>query len=380
MEDVKIRTNEKSRIMITDNNGISKKEFTYRNYKEGDEKEIILLLKSVFKSPKFDDEKYWNWLHKDNPAKMSKISVVEYDRKIIGHCGLVPAFMMIDNKLQIGFYAANIAVHQNYRRLGIFSNLWRHAYNSISKEESPIIYCYPSKLTFPWYIKKSGWFEIPCLPMLYKPLDLKYLLRAKIKNKYLLKAIRPLEFFLEKIFFRNKKYISDGLEIKKVAFLDDKIDELWKNASKGKKIITVRDKRYLTWRYLKNPKYNFTIFTGEREGKILGYIVIRLFQVDKYSKGSMIVDFLTLPGRDDVLHDLIIKAIQYCKEEGAYATRCYIQDKYYYNFLRKMGFIQNVFEERYMRLCAKNLKDEDMDLFYNIENWYITAGDLPTEI
>lgn len=357
------------------------KKIIIRKYKEGDEKQIIPLLKLIFKLPMFEDEKYWNWMYKNNPINLIKIWVAEDDGKIVGHYAVMPVSMKIDDELQIGTLSLNIAVHLDYQGQGIFSALVKQTYNELYEEGIPITYVYPNERSYPIFMKKLDWFELPSLPTLFRPLDLEGLLMRKIHNKYLVKMVNSFGLLFLKIFFRERKCdLLEKIAVVKASFFDDQIDEFWERASKGYKIITVRDKKYLTWRYLDNPNYDYTIYLAEKEGKILGYIVLKLKAIDKYLSSGMIVDLLTLPDRKDVAVTLILKAIGYFKEEGADVVTCYMQNKYYYELLRKMSFIPILLKIQNTKLCARIHTTKNKTLFTSNKNWFITRGDRPNEI
>lgn len=350
-----------------------------RKYKEGDEKQIIPLLKLVFKLPMFEDEKYWNWMYKNNPTNLIKIWVAEDNEKIVGHYAVMPVSMKIDDNLQIGTLSINTAVHPDYQGQGIFPTLAKQTYNELTEEGIPITYVYPNERAYPIYIKKLDWFEIPSLPTLFRPLDLERLLMRKIHNSYLVKMINSFGLLSLKIFFGERKYdISEKIDVAKTSFFDNRVDEFWEEVSKEYKIIAVRDKKYLTWRYLDNPNYDYAIYLAERERKMLGYIVLKLMAIDKSSKSGMIVDLLTLPDQKDATFALIVKAIEYFKEEGADVVACYIQNRYYYNLLRKMGFIPIPLKNP--KLCARIHTTKNKTLFTSNKNWFITSGDRPHEI
>ena len=353
---------------------ISPKSVIFRKYKEGDEKQIITLLKRVFREPVFDDEKYWNWMYKNNPTNLMKIWLAEDHGKIVGHYALMPVLMKIEDKLQIGTLAINIAIHPEYQGQGIFSTLVKQTYTELAEEGIPITYVFPNERSYPIFIKKLDCFEIPSLPTLLRPLDLEKLLTRKIHNRYLVKIISSFGL-LFLIFFRERKYnLAEKIDVVKTSFFDNRIDEFWKDASKGYKIITVRDKKYLTWRYLDNPNYDYTLYLAEKEGSILGYIVLRSRILGEDLKNGVIVDLLTLPNRKDVSFTLILKAIEHFKEENMDVASCNIQNKFYYNILRKTGFIPVPITTS--RVCAQvHTTEIPKNFFVNPENWFITQGD-----
>lgn len=354
-----------------------------RKFKEGDEKQIIPLLKLVFKSSIYDNEKYWNWMYKNNPINLMKIWVAEDNGKIVGHNAVIPVLMKIDNKIQLGTLELNTAVHPNYQGQGIFSALAKKLYNELAAEGLSVTYGYPNEIIYPIRINKLGWFKISSLPVLFRPLNLTGLVMGKVKNRYivyLVSRINNLGLLSLKIFFKGKKYKPpQKINVREVSFFNDRFDEFWDDASKAYKIIVVRDKNYLKWRYLDNPNYGYTIYSAEKEGKIFGYIVLRL-AVEKHSKSGMIVDFLTLSEQKDVAFSLISKAIEHFKKERADLVTCYIQNQYYYDLLRVSGFMPIPLQKYRPKFCARINVAINKEFFTDVSNWFLTNGDRSNEI
>jgi len=350
-----------------------------RRYKEGDEKQIVPLLKLVFPGSKYIDEKYWNWMYKNNPTHLIRIWVAEDNEKIVGHYAVMSVFMKVNDKLQTGALSLNIAVHPDYQGRGIFPRLAKQASRELSEEGIVFTYVYPNKRSFPIFIEKLGWFEVPSLPVLFKPLNLEKLLARKVGNRFLAKMINPFGLLFLKVFFGERRNdISKGIDVIRVTSLDDRVDGFWEQASKPYKIIALRDKKYLTWRYFDKPDNSYMMYLAEKEGEMLGYIVLKLVTIDESSKSGTIVDLLTLPGREDVVLTLILKAIEHFKEEEADVAMCYMQNKYCYELLRKIGFVP--FPPVTPKLCAQIYTAEHRTLFSDVRDYFITGGDRPHEI
>jgi N-acetylglutamate synthase-like GNAT family acetyltransferase len=345
-----------------------------RRYRPGDEEQIVPLLKVVFQEPIYDDMKYWKWMFKDNPTNMQNIWVAEEDGKIVGHWSFQPNMMKIDGKRQIGMQAMNLAVHPDYQGRGIFSALAKQAYSDIDQEQIPFLYTYANKQSFPILTKRMGWFEIPTLPVLIKPLDFKNILIRKIHSRYLARMLNYVGLQILKIFFRGKKFSTPAeINITRVTSFDDRFDAFWEDAGLERNM-TVRNKKYLTWRYIDKPDAKYVIYVAEKDGAILGYTVLGWKKYRQFKIG-VIVDVLTLHHTKESVLALISKANEHFQEERADAVICNMQDRLYYGFVRKMGFFPLPFQTN--KLCLRVHPGKVKASFSNFDKYFLTYGDRP---
>ena len=117
---------------------------------------------------------------------------------------------------------------------------------------------------------------ISSLPILVKPLNLKNLLTIVLRSRYLASLFNYAGLPILKAFFGGKKFnpLSE-IGIKRIDSFDDRFDAFGENACL-KRNMTIRDKKYLTWRYIDKPNSNYIIYVAEKEGKVFGYIVLAL--------------------------------------------------------------------------------------------------------
>jgi len=346
-----------------------------RKYMEGDEEKIINLVNIAFNVE--IDKKYWNWKYKENPTKLIKIWVVENRRELIGHMSFIPMIMKIEGKTQIGALQSSDAVHPKYQGQGIYTKLCKQVHPEI-KEITAINFDCPSERGYPFAIK-FGYFKVCSLPRLFKPLDLERILQRHLRNVYLIKIISTFFTLFLKIFYATNKfnYTSiKGINIRKISSFDNRFNDFWKKVSKNYKIIVVKDKEYLTWRYIDKPSNNYTVYSAEEEDEILGYIVLESVKTE-YLKGGRIMDILTLTGREDVIQSLILKAIAHFKEENADIIHCCIsKNNIYYDILKKNGFIPLFFVKKPRLVARANTTEISKSFLINPKNWFITSGDL----
>jgi len=230
-----------------------------------------------------------------------------------------------------------------YQGKGIFPFLVRKA-----KSHAKIVYSFPNKKSLPIFIHKLGWKQKETLDQLLYIIDAAKLARRKGKHFFLMKLIT------------KKPHISSNSSIllRKITTFDKKTTSLWKKISKSD-IITVRDQAYLSWRFIKNPTANYTIYRAEKNNEITGYIVLKTNGIT-----GTVIDILSID--NETLDALIAKSVDHFKLT-ADVVHCNLSTSHpYYNRFKKHGFMRNPF-----------VRDEPK-LVVNTENfnrWSITNSD-----
>ena len=350
-------------------------------YKEGDENGIFELMEAVYPEKKYDREKWmrwWRWMYMNNPAGVSRIWIATHGDKIVGHYPLIPTNMKIGNEIVIASQNIDLMTHPDYRHQGMFSTLEKKALIEADKEGINVTYGFPNESAYPGHLK-SGWFDVCPMQVTFKPLNLENILKKGISNKFLLKFCTVMSRFVISIFYKTKKPSKvDGLTISEIISFDNRINLFWERISNDYRILTVRDKEYLNWRYFNVPDADFTIYLAEKNREILGYIVLRCVEVPEARglKLGCIFDVLALSNQDEVIHSLISKAIKYFEREKVDAICCkMIAGKRLQNIFRKNGFISSRFI-KYGYLCAyTSLLKISETYLKDRNNWFIQLGD-----
>lgn len=358
-----------------------------REYQEGDEAAILSLLKLVLRQSLNRDEElmswvnpqYWNWMFKNNPAGNPIIVLAEVAKKLVGHYALVPMRMLIKGKERTGTLAMNMVIHPDYQGRGIFSALVDKAAYKARTQDMPVTFVFPNVNSRPVLVEKLGWL-VPCsMTTLFRPLKAVKILRRQIRNRNLKNILLGVGLLVvSRVFCRSKKVVSGKVSIEQCSSFYKRFNDFAETASQAYGIITIRDGKYLTWRYMDNPIDTYTIYTAEEGDKVLGYIVLKLLE-DETSPTGIIMDMLILPDRKEIASLLIQKAIGYFREQEADVVLCYIpKSNPYYGILRNNGFIVHFLTEdsNICRLVARsNTAEIPPSFIENDENWFITCGD-----
>lgn len=123
--------------------------------------------------------------------------------------------------------------------------------------------------------------------------------------------------------------------LRQVGRFDDRIDEFWREACKPFLLIVERKKEYVNWRYADPRAGNFRITIAELGDAVVGYVVTSASRDRGY-----IADLLALPGRTDIAHSLLRRAVDELRSDGNSVIECWSpRDHPYRSALEANGFV-----------------------------------------
>jgi GNAT superfamily N-acetyltransferase len=127
---------------------------------------------------------------------------------------------------------------------------------------------------------------------------------------------------------------SSAWSIRSAARFDERVRQFMIEASAPFWLIVERTPEYLNWRFADDRAGGFTIRLAEAEGRMLGYLVLRM----SGSRGY-IADLLALPGRDDVVASLVADALDLFRSSGVSSVECWATRNHpYRQVLHQHGF------------------------------------------
>ncbi|MBN2074615.1 MAG: GNAT family N-acetyltransferase [Dehalococcoidales bacterium] len=348
-----------------------------RQYKDGDEDAIFGLTKAVYGEQDKDVwMRRWQWIYKDNPGGVGRIWLADDNGLLAGHYSLVYMWLKIGDKIVKASQNIDQMTHPDYRRQGIARTLATKALEEAGSEGIPVTTAFTNESSYVIDLK-TGFVNIDLLKALVKPLELKKILGKYVSNKFLLKTGAGIMSMLIGIFRRTVKAPEvEGLKITRVTRFDERINDLWKEIADDYRVLVVRDREYLNWRYVDIPDIEYTIFTAELEGKILGYMVLRCESQPGLTFGR-IYDLVVPAGQQAVAHTLILKAIEYFKERKAdLVIYRVIAGKSLIKTLKKCGFFTVPFtHQKTDFLIRTNTADFSEELFITPGYWFVQTGD-----
>jgi len=342
--------------------------------RDGDEKDlkgILSLRKIVFGELEEDklEERFWRWEYEQGPYGKAFIYIVEEGGRCIGHLADFPKQFSVNGKVVPGTFHLELMVHPDYWRKGIFHEMEKYAVQHVKNENKLLMTACTVRQESINGLKKVGWKPVCQLPVLVFPIRFRGILNRYLHSQslnFLVGGVTRFFYFL--LYGLKRKKETGGVEIEKVSQLDDSFDHFWQKALSLYSIIGIRNRNYLTWRYLQHPTRNYTIYRAKKNGGMTGYIVLRKVELLKFNS-AVIVDLLAL---DDVtLSALVQRGIQHSQQEGADLLGVIVPQVHFsYRLLRKMGFLPSL--KTFLFLIYPHSND---DVLFSPGKWYANWGD-----
>lgn len=342
-----------------------------RDGNKKDLKGILSLRKVVFEEMEKDklDERFWKWEFEEGPDGKGLIYIAGEGNKIIGHLADLPRRFSAHAKVVRGTLSVDLMVHPDHRRKGIFAEMGRYAVQRTKNENILFTSAFPIRKETIQGFKKLGWKEIMRLPVLVYPIRFR-----GIVNRYL--HFLPLSlfiggiarFFYNLLFLMRRRKEGKGIEIEKIDQLDDQFEHFWEKALSLYPIMGVRDRNYMTWRYLRHPTRTYTIYRAVEKGEMRGFIVLRKVDLLAFNS-AVIVDLLALDR--DALTVLVEKGIGYSQKEGVDLLGFMVSKLHpYYQLLRRNGFLPS--PKTFLFMIYSHEEDKEL---LDPKGWYVNWGD-----
>jgi hypothetical protein len=311
-----------------------------RNYQPGDERGIIRLFQMTFRKRKSVSR--WRWQFLENPYGKANIVLLETDKAgIVGHMGGILVRFNFQGDIIPASQIVDVMIHPAFRGRATFDRLGR-AYIQNSRDNGiKLLYGFNEDVVARSYRRFFGaelalvseWVhEIPRSQALCEPAD-------------------------------NDPKVSPA------ARFDAQADALWGRIKGGYPCATVRDSRYLNWRY--SPRsdrdYAFWQVADPSSGRIVAMVVLGASESD-----GLILELLSDPDDAKAIAALLRASIAHFLRVGKPRVRAWLSAR---GKLRECaqaaGFraIDSGFHLNLLRL------DESLDAAALKKNFYYTLGD-----
>jgi hypothetical protein len=237
------------------------------------------------------------------------------------------------------------AVDPRYRERGLYGAILDHAREGSQETDFGLAFWYS---TNPRTRRRSSVRQPKSLANPIEVLRKPYRARAIVarrRERYGGRMPAPLAVLrieLERAFhrLRHRPYwrrAGGDWSITTLERFDERIGGFFDEAARSFDFAVVRTRDYLNWRYFDPAAARFTVRAAEEEGKLLGYLALKITEGE-----GCIADLLALPGRTEVVRSLVEDALGCFREAGVERVTCWMISRHPYNgILRRYGFIDS---------------------------------------
>jgi hypothetical protein len=293
---------------------------------------------------------------------MNFICVVLSGDRIIGVNGSVYKRIKIGNKVSLCIFGTDMAVHPDFRRRGV-SNQINDCFFEYMENHEDVFSYWATEL--PFLIEKYKNLY-PLFPHFFR-----YFNRIRdmgFHNRFnptesLLARVRRLGLHTVKLLndmrnsFTMSAPLDKGVQIMGIDEFDDRAEAFWDEIKDHYDFIVERTRDHMNWSYCDPRGLDFTVKLAEEDGRMLGYVVLRMDDSGLYSRGE-VIDLLTVPGRMDVADALLADATRILDENGInMCSTMLLKGHPYEGVFRRHGFF-NVIKKAYVfyYLSKKNVE------------------------
>jgi hypothetical protein len=328
-----------------------------RDYRPGDGPGIVDLLNEVFSE---DDERFeartraqWSWVYEQNPAGNQIIVAQDRDGRIVGHYACIPYKTVVRGEEVICGQGVDSMVASDYRRglktEGLFLRTARRYFEQYGvPEQNAFGYGFPNKKAF-----RIGVRLLKYIPM-----------------------HAPVSTLARNLFDRaNDAEVAEGAdtggEVVSIGRFGDAADRLWERLLPEVGMGTVRDARFLNWRYIDCPFATHSAYgLVDESGALRGAYVSR---VDWTGPPILALsEFLVPAGDESTAIRLLAHAVAQGRESGQQRVEVWFPPTHpLFSVALSHGFVA---EESPFNLCIK-IYDPAMDPDWVRANWYFSIGD-----
>ncbi len=339
-----------------------------RDYRPGDETQLVALFERVFGRAMTLDQ--WRWKLKGRDTHLENVWVAEAGDRLVGQYAVIPTLAKIEGRAKQAAISVDAMVHPQFRRRGILTALVRHGHQALSEAGFAFTLGLPNEQ---WGSREAalGWRRLFPLRWLTRPLRPEAMLARRLGAPSL--ARLTLLGTLWNRSLRRGRASQGNLEVRHVAAAGEAFDALWESCAGDASASISRDASWVRWRYLEAVPHRFRVLLAEREGKPAGFLAYRIDRSAERSVG-LIPEILTAKTDAAALEALLEAALgQFLAEGVESAVTLAVPGAWMYAALRRRGFLPR---RQAFSVGIIPLGDEiPMHVLSDAASWHMMGGD-----
>jgi hypothetical protein len=322
---------------------IEREAWRVRLYRDEDRAALLGLSALHYGEKEGGREEYVDWLYPRNPYGSPKVVVGE-DKKTDRLAGFVFALAY---KIKVGdeyhrcYMGCNGLVHPDFRRSAIYGDILKLQHEA-SFTDGVTLYGFPKEVSM-YRLRAAGFNVLTRVPLLIRPLDIGVLATRRLKRPLVRLGVTVGWTIAANTLYRPRSANSRrwGLQIATEDAFDESFDRFWERVAPKYGVSIVRDRSFLSWRFRGAAFRTYTILTARAEGELVGYVILRNYEIEGIRTG-MVADLLVEPGpRGDAAGLILVnQGTRKLRADGmALAGSLMMPHTQEYAILRRAGYI-----------------------------------------
>jgi len=232
----------------------------------------------------------YDWLYRDNPdgeAVLWAVRKVETG-EMAGFTVALPRRMLVDGRPRVCWNGADFSIRQEFRTLGVAIKLRRAAKEGVDAGRVDFLYAHPNA-KMQLIHEKVGHSPVGTMVRYAKPLRTGKHWKGRLKGTWLPAVagkLTDVALHVRSPEWRHRPTFSTRLVESPV--FDGRFDRLFERAEATRRVLGVRDSRYLDWRYARNPLYRTHAILAEDGEQLAGYLLFTRGQAMVHVKDVLV--------------------------------------------------------------------------------------------
>ncbi len=280
---------------------------------------------------------FLQWRFADNLMSLSPVTLMREKGQLVAHSASTPNQFHFNERNMLGGMNSTAMTHPSYQGQGLFRKLTLENEAELIRLGFDFLYCFPNRNSAPIFLQ-MGWvavYEIPTLHLILIDAD-----------QNIIPPSEPL--------FDNEFELYDYDTI----------------AAQSGLICIPRTRRWLQWRYVRNPLNEYKNLVVVHDGELRAFAVMKIY----HAEGKSNIDLVDYFSKDIVSLQLLIdqlKAYAAGQKKTGISTWAPHHHFSHHVFMRR-GFLH---QGPVTYFLVKPLKDNYRDSLKCYSNWWVTMGD-----
>ena len=325
-------------------------------------------------------EEKFDWHFRDNPCGNGQCWVLEADGRAVGTTSLGMRGIQLGGEVVAAGIACDLAVDEGHRFLLPALTLQKELLASMH-EFVQVAYGLPNPRGAA-VMKRAGYQDVFPVHRYAKALRISPYLARRRRLAWSAPILGNIADFAYAAFLRMGKRSNRSYTVQVFGNFDERFDELWMRVKSGHACLTVRDRRFLQWRYRNCPLHEYTVLglLSADQSRLLGYVIY-------YAEGGCAVCADIFSAGDDREIECLLSAwVCHARQSGltGMSAACSVPDALQRGLLRT-GFARRTAPVRPTPSPSQNQESSRSLLAHNRQSadnsvmagWYFTYGDQP---
>ena len=349
-------------VPVPDSNSIR-----VRPYRAGDESELVALFQRAFGQPSTDA--HWRWKLRWPECPVDNVWVAQSEERSVFQYAGIPTRFSLNHRPATVMVSVDTMTAPEFRRRGLLTRVASQAYAQWREAGIAFVMGLPNEQ---WGSRADalGWQTLFPLQWMVRPLRPEAMLARRLRAPILDRARIPAALWNR--FWQARVREDPSVHLERVCEADEAFDELWSTVEPGWALSTVRDRRWVEWRFLKSPTRTYSVTLARRRGRPVGYIAHALSGTEERPSAHL-AELQTAPA-DTATRDTLMGALlrSLCASRVQAVSCLAIPGTPNFQWLRRCGFFPR---QSFLIRAVPLREDLPWDLMRNPSHWNLSGAD-----